>query len=255
MDQALKDEIERRPAFDELLAVADATVELMEASHGRTQTQAAAISALFIARARQAVQSCAILASRGLTADAWSVARTVVELDIEHAYIMAATDPLDTFEQYAFFDAVNDAKLVRAIAALHPDGVIDPAHLAMASARAKEAIAKAGDDRSWAGPGMNLRERAIATERTHFYDLVYREACGASHGGFASLRYVLPQGTDWPLKIQVGRGALDGRPLALALPSACLTIAVAARAAEDLGLLELANALVDRSKVAGAKDV
>ena len=77
--------------IEEATAIARDTLKLAE----RTADQAMAkggdlpgISAMFLARAYQAFDSCMLLASRGSVADAMSVGRTVVELDIDYAYIV-----------------------------------------------------------------------------------------------------------------------------------------------------------------------
>lgn len=144
------------------------------------------ISAMFLARAAQSMRSLCLLSEAGLVGDAMTVGRTVVELDIEHAFIMAS-DTEHRWKCYAAFDAVSTRKLIVGIEAMR--GGVDPAILESIRQRAAAARQLSGDKDSWAGPGSNLRTRAHAVGRVHQYDVAYRDMCGASHGGSTTLWY------------------------------------------------------------------
>lgn len=212
-------------SLEEVFDQAKAAIALaLQAIDAGSKTPTGAISAMFLARSIQALASCCSLCSSGHVADAMSVARTVVELDIEHAYIMSADDPIARFEQYATFDDVSVNKIMQAIGVLY-GGKADPEILQRWKQRATEAKQLAGSSRQWAGQNENgkdidLRDRAVATNRLLHYDLCYREGCGASHGGFGTLQYVLPEGMAvWPIKILVGPDKPNSRAIELALPS------------------------------------
>ncbi|MDB4953055.1 MAG: hypothetical protein JWO36_624 [Myxococcales bacterium] len=209
-------------SLEEVFDQAKSAIALgLQAIDAGRKTPTGAISAMFLARSAQALASCCSLCSSGHLADAMSVARTVVELDIEHAYIMSADDPVARFEQYATFDDVSVNKIMQAIGVLY-GGKAAPEILQKWKQRATEAKQLAGGSRQWAGPNQNgkdidLRDRAIATNRVHHYDLCYREGCGASHGGFGTLQYVLPEGLSvWPIKILVGPDKPNARAIELA---------------------------------------
>lgn len=70
------------------------------------------------------------------------------------------------------------------------------------------------------GKEIRLRDRAVATNRLHHYDLCYREGCRGSHGGFETLQYIVPGGISAsPIEILVGPYNPDARAVELALPS------------------------------------
>jgi len=208
------------------------------------------ISALFLARGLQALEACRMLAFAGLVADATSCARTLVELDIEHAFILQ-TDTVNRWNSYVVFGDVSLNKIVRAVSVLHQDdGGIDPAALERMAERAKAARESIGSDRQWIvnadGNPIDLRQRAIAVGRQLQYDLLYREGCGASHGGYSTLEYVLPEGTDLPLKVLVGPDDPDGRVVELALLAALGICKAAANAQGNAQLADRVDAFGHR---------
>lgn len=180
------------------------------------------LSSMFLARAAQAMKSCALLSEHGATGDAMSVGRTVVELDIEHAYIMQA-DTEARWEKYVAFEAASVSKIAQAVSVLH-EGAVDQTAVAVIKERAKKAKKLAGSDRNWAGKDakggeIDLRVRAHATGRVSQYDLAYRDMCGASHGGFSTLWYITESGSDFPVKILIGYGPPNAKPIAVTLGS------------------------------------
>jgi hypothetical protein len=195
-DGELRDDAER------LKAMGDLARRAVELAHAFIKTGApsprAAVSAMFLARAAQAMESTIMLSEAGYIGDAMSVARTVVELDIEHAYIFAA-DFEQRWERYVAFESTSLDKIMRAVDVLH-GGTADKAALAKLRQDAVAAKQLSGSSRNWAGLAANggeidLRVRAQTTKRANQYDLSYRDMCGASHGGFSTLRYVLPDQT------------------------------------------------------------
>jgi hypothetical protein len=187
-----------------------------------------------------------LLGAAGLRGDAMSSARTVVELDIEHAYIMR--DVEDRWEKYMLFDDVSANKIVQAISMLHGAEWPEPEALQEWNGRSIAAKQAVGSSRNWAGKTstnqeIDLRSRAIAVDRQHQYDLAYREMCGASHGGFATLEYVMPKGPYLPVKILIGRDQPSTRAVELALPSALGICKAAGHAQSDEALCERAEAI------------
>ena len=102
----------------------------------RGTSSLARISAPFLARAAQSLDSTTLLSAKEMLADALSVARTVVELDIEHAYILAAPDVEERFGLYLISDDVPAHDLAKGIAALH-DSKVDQNALTILKERAK----------------------------------------------------------------------------------------------------------------------
>jgi chemotaxis response regulator CheB len=212
---------------ERLKAMGDLARRTVELAHAFIKTGApsprAAVSAMFLARAAQAMKSTIMLSAAGYIGDAMSVARTVVELDIEHAYIFAA-DFEQRWERYVAFESTSLDKIMRAVDLLH-GGTADKAALAKLRQDAVAAKQLSGSSRNWAGRDANggeidLRVRAETTKRANQYDLCYRDMCGASHGGFSTLRYVLPDQTATvPIQVIVGPHLPSAKPIALALGS------------------------------------
>lgn len=186
-----------------------------------------ALSSLFVARALQALMSVELLAGRGAIGDAMSVARTVVELEIEHAYIMQR-DTAQRWEEYVAHEVVSRDKLVQAMGVLH-SGKADQQALAHSRRQALAAQNRLGSRkkrkqrRQQASltnpPGATLKDRAYATGRNKDYDLAYTDMCGASHGGFSTLWYVTDPTDQLPIKVLVGWGKPTVKPITLALKS------------------------------------
>lgn len=185
-----------------------------------------ALSSLFVARALQALMSVEILAGRGAIGDAMSVARTVVELEIEHAYIMQ-NDTVRRWERYVTYEVVSRDKLVQAMGVLHGAKANQQA---LAHSRREALVAKnrlgslkkrkqKRQGNQVSAPEASLKDRAYATGRNKDYDLAYTDMCGASHGGFSTLWYVTEPTDKLPIKILVGFGKPAVKPVALALKS------------------------------------
>jgi Family of unknown function (DUF5677) len=206
---------------------------------------ASAVSSIFIARALQALLSATLLSQKGLIADAWSSSRTAIELDIEHAYIFAE-DFEKRWAMYQDFSAITKSKILRSIKDI--GGNVDPVHeedLLQIERSVKAALGK--DTSQWAGGGINLLKRAEATGRKYFYELGYREGCQATHGGCASLEYVLPQLTETlPIEILVGPGQPRSRPIVLCVITFLQLVATALNQHSIESLDERFNALTDK---------
>lgn len=207
--------IERELGFaDEAIVLAHDFIEGGARSYRQT------ISALFLARGLQCLRSVCILTPHGALGDAMSIARTLVELDIEHAYIMAK-DTDDRWERFVMFDQANVHKILKGISALNgASTVLTDATLEQWKQRAQAAKQFVGDDRCWAGKGIDTRKRAIATGRDHQYDVAYRDMCGASHAGFSTFAYVTDlTKAELPIQIIVGYGPPSAKAVALGMAS------------------------------------
>lgn len=216
LDDALADTPERMQleiAFaNEAIGLATEFIE-----RGRMSWRAT-ISSLFLARAIQSMQSCILLSERGARGDAMSVSRTIVELDIDHAYIMQ-TETERRWELFVLFDATSTNRLLNGIS-LIPGSSVAPETIEKWREAARDARARAGDDRSWAGRGMDTRQRAIATGRQLQYDVAFRDMCGASHSGFSTFAYVTDLNAQgFPIRILIGFDSPSAKALALSIAS------------------------------------
>jgi hypothetical protein len=221
------DESDTPQRMDEETAFAEEAIALAhEYVQSGATTWSKALSSLFVARATQAMQSCVLLARQGAIGDAMSVGRTVVELDIEHAYIMQK-DTSQRWERYVAYEVTSRDKLVQAIAVLH-DGKVDQqalAHSRRAALVARNKLGsrkrrkQRGQKRAACDESATVRDRAYATGRKKNYDLAYSDMCGASHGGFSTLWYVTESTDQLPFKVLIGYGKPRAKPIALALQS------------------------------------
>jgi hypothetical protein len=169
-----------RQVFDHANAVAQAA--------RRTQTELGSLASFFVARCTQALASVELLSRSGLIGDAKSVMRTIVELEIDFAYIVGA-DTAERIRIFIGFERMSDWRHASAIEALPENsGGIDAAAMAILRER-RDAVAGdyPAEFRGWSG--RTVGERARATGRGHNYSLPYADACTASHSGPGTLRY------------------------------------------------------------------
>lgn len=198
-------------------------------------TDLAGLSAMFLARACQSLASVGILAQHGFIGDGMSVARTIVEMDIDYAYI--TTNPATLIKKFAEYDHVKKFQLAKAIRKLHGGQVSAGA---MHILKTKHDTAKVNNPEStqnWAGKSIGDRARAVdrhpkhETEvngqpfmvsgqpfkaRTTNYELLYADMCGATHSGYATLEYALVDLDDDP-SVRFGPMEPDTKPVMLAL--------------------------------------
>ena len=192
--------------------IADTLIEL--------HTDAAGLAAGFLARAVQSLRSSVLLASSGLEADAMAVMRTPVELLIDLAYIVEK-DTEKRFELFQRYEDIAAVKFARGISLLH-DGKVDSLAMRTLEVKAEEARRLHGTKpggglpnvRDWAG--NSIETRAAAVGLAAIYGTTYRDACGASHSGAATLRYVIEVDDDGT-RLRWGNGPSSPKPVALAL--------------------------------------
>ena len=159
--------------------VVDAAIEL--------HTEYAGLAAACLARAAQALYSVTHLAQLGLNGDAMSVARTIVELAIDIAYI--ARDPTTLVPMFVDYSHIRDFQLAQAVDRLH-GGTVDRDAMRVLRERHDNYIAQNPDsDHNWAGHGLRWRAERVhgddASRRQYvqMYELLYADMCGASHSG------------------------------------------------------------------------
>lgn len=174
-------------------------------------TDLGALAALFLARAGQSLQSVLLLAPCGLAGDAMSVARTIVELEIDFQYI--ATNPGELIPKFREYDDIKTYQLVDEWER-HTRGRVDADRrheLFALYSRAKFNQPDSGQN--WAG--IPLDQRADRVGRKMSYAVFYRDMCRASHSGYGTLSYAMPDREH----VGFGPAAPDMRPLVLAAAS------------------------------------
>lgn len=180
------------------------------------QTDLAGLSALMVARASQSMESAAILGQAGFNGDAMSVARTIVELAIDLAYIVA-NNPADLIPKYEAHDDVRAFQLAEAVDRMHGGG---SDRVAMHTLEQRRNAALANDpntEHNWAG--ISLRRRAAMAGASQdardlhvrMYEVLYADMCGASHSGYPTLWYTLT-----PRGLRFGRQEPACKPVELA---------------------------------------
>jgi hypothetical protein len=220
----LKEEDPER--FASQLAFARETIAL---AHEFVKTPAkghrVGISSMFVARAAQALESCCILGERGAAGDSMSVGRTVVELDIEHAYVLVDDESVhwERWESYVAEEAVSRKKLVAGMVALQA-GDVDQAELDRALEKAQQ---RADQMAHLAKKRGTIESRAKASGREHQYGCAYRDMCGASHGGFMTLWYVTEPTDRLPFPILIGFGPPTSKAVVIATVSMMMLLRTA----------------------------
>jgi len=206
-------------SIEKATAIARDLLDLAEEMADRTMKRAddiGGLTAMFLARAHQALDSVILLANRGSIADAMAVARTIIELDIDHAYI--SQEPVTRVVMFSAYELVAGYKIAVAIDDLH-GGTIDRELMALVKERRDDALTAiveaSGNEkpRDWAG--NNISERATAVGRANAYRLAYRDMCGASHSGMATLRYAMVGSDDAP-RVHFGLMTPNEKPIELA---------------------------------------
>ena len=175
------------------------------------RTDLGALAALFLARAGQSLRSVLLLAPCGLAGDAMSVARTIVELEIDFLYI--ATNPDELIPRFRDYDDVKLHQLVDEWER-HTRGRVDAGRrqeLFALYSRAKFNHPESGTN--WAG--IPLEQRADLVGRKMSYAVFYRDMCRASHSGYGTLTYAMPDRES----VRFGPAEPDARPLILATAS------------------------------------
>ena len=225
-----------RDALDLAEATADKAIE--------TPSDLASLSMMFLARASQSLYSVGVLAERGLIGDALSVARTVIELSIDYAYIVK--DAATRIAMFQSYDHVSKFKLAKAVDKLHGGGVPQAALTTLKQRRDTHNVNYPDSDRNWAGKA--IRDRAVEAGRESMYTLMYTEMCDASHSGYGTLEFALID-LDSDPKVHFGQMTPTARPI---------TLAVAAMAMMSGDVITACNLkqeafLVERVKALAAK--
>lgn len=192
-------------------SVVDAAVEL--------HTDLGGLSATCLARAAQSLCGTTHLAQLGLNGDAMSVARTIVELAIDLAYI--ASDPTRLVPMFVDYSHVREWELAQAVDRLHGGTVDRDAMRVLRERRARYLEQNPDSDRNWAGISLKRRAERVAgtaevrAAHVQMYDLLYADMCGASHSGHVTLKYTLVGDPGAP-SIHFGPMEPDTKPIMLA---------------------------------------
>ena len=145
---------------------------------------------VFLTRATTALESVELLANAGLSADATSVSRTIMETLIDLRYILKE-DTRRRFELFFGHENVRDWHEVQALERLYgklPHTTME----AMKIIKARYDAVKDWYPSEYHWCVKSIRRRAIETDGEHgqhFYDLAYTEGCSTSHSGPKGLRH------------------------------------------------------------------
>jgi hypothetical protein len=204
-------------SMEECQVVAEDCLEMSRKAYERAidqGTQLGSLAAMFLARGGQALESVLVLAPRGLVGDAMSVTRTIVELEIDFLYI--ATDPDRLIPLFLDHDSYKVHQLVEAWEK-HTGRRLEPERRQELNAGYARSLANKPDSdsywNSWAG--ISIKKRAEMVGRNMSYAVVYADMCRASHSGYGTLTYAMPDEET----VHFGRGRPHVRPVALAIAS------------------------------------
>lgn len=218
------------------------------------QTDLAGLSVMFLARASQALYSATLLAQHGMIGDAMSVTRTIVELDVDYAYITTSPDTL--IKKFAEYDHIAKFRLAKAIDKLH-DGTVSRDAMRVLEERHDEARTNNPESRlNWAGKSLKERteladahpgretlvEGKPVAARTRNYELLYADMCTASHSCYGTLEYALVGRDDEP-RVHFGPMEPDTKPIMLAFAVLLLLCETVAEECQLAGLEERFSSL------------
>lgn len=222
-------------------------IDLAEATAEKaieTASDLASLSMMFLARASQSLYSVGVLSERGLVGDALSVARTVVELSLDYAYIVK--DASTRIAMFRSYDRVSKFKLAKAVDKFHTGAVPQAVLTALMEERDTHNVNYPDSDRNWAG--KTIRDRAVEAGRESMYTLMYTDMCDASHSGYGTLEYALID-LDGDPKVHFGHMTPTARPVTLAAVAMAMMIGDVITACK----LEQAALLIERVKALAAK--
>lgn len=228
----------------ECIAIAEQLVDAAIDKH----TDLAGLSAMVVSRAAQSLYSVATLAQLGMNGDAMSVARTVVELAIDLAYI--ATDPATLIPRFTDYAHVREYQLAQAVDRLHEGGVDQDAMRVLRQRRDDFREQNPRSTMNWAGQSLEWRaERVLGTEAVReqyveMYKLLYADMCAASHSGYLTLKYTLVGDVNNP-RIHFGHMAPEVKPIRLAFVAMVQLIKLVCEACEIDGFEDRYNRVND----------
>jgi hypothetical protein len=135
----------------------------------------------FLARGMSTLRAVRLLVDNGLAGDATSCMRTLVELDIDLAYILLK--PALHLQRFYEYNFVVYARMIE-----ENPGAVSKETAAAARAR-RDAVIKHYKDHKNRWTKASIRERADATSRKRPYRAAYALGCHASHSGMGTLGY------------------------------------------------------------------
>lgn len=194
------------PIVDDVLALAEEVAD----SALPQRTDLSGLSAMFLARAYQALISVRVLASQGLNGDAMSVGRTVIEMSIDYRYI--ARDPAVRIKKFSDYDDIAKFRIAQASHRLN-EGGLKPETMRILEQRHDTArLNNPESDFNWAG--ASIKKRAIEVDALAVYELPYADMCNASHSCYGTLEYALVGLNEFP-QIHFGPMKPDARAIDL----------------------------------------
>lgn len=170
---------------------------------------------VFLARGTTCLESVQVLAGAGLTADATSVSRTILELCFELMFIVKE-DTKRRFELFFGHEYVRDWMEAKALRRLR-GAATDQTAMKIFEGRYQQVVASYPNPYDW-GSSLagfdSLRKRALSVGAEHLYDLAYAEACSTSHAGPKGLRHAYETDEqNAAVRLRVGRGDPSGDPI------------------------------------------
>lgn len=205
--------------------------------HAASRTRTQEIVMMFPPRAVTALRAVGLLARDGFTGDAWVVARVVLELEIDLAYIL--TDPerpareLNDAQPHAEKRNIENLTGILQRAARRTGespgfaGSVDPEGSRIAEQKVHESEARRGKGNTpWR---ESLQQRAETGDRGSVYGWPYAIASAAAHTSIESLAYANDiDPTDGVTRWYIGGREPVAAPLIWANMSALMLVAEAA---------------------------
>lgn len=190
---------------------------------------------VFAARGTTSLAAVENLFLAGFAADALGIMRTICELTIDLAYILAE-DTENRFELFFGYEHVANWREARFISELHE---LDPNLLPYRDLRRRYDSVKDRYERKSCWTAVSVADRVEQADLGHFYQL-YSEGCAALHSGPKTLRESYSQDARGQLTIRTGaRPPESARALNLAAFCYLRLLEQVAKLARDAAVLRL----------------
>lgn len=175
------------PDLEVALARATAVSQLCDVSFAKAHALSTVgieqiLTLNFLARGMTTHRAVRLLVENGLNGEAAATMRTLVELDIDLAYILLE-DTKVRFQRFFEFEHVAMCRLINENPGCMPEE--DEAKIRELYEAVR--LHYPHPNRGWAG--ISIKRRANAASRSHLYVTSYALGSSASHSGIGSLKY------------------------------------------------------------------
>jgi hypothetical protein len=191
---------------DRVVQFAHSVIKAVNARGGISREQLIVLN--FLVRGMSTMRAVRILVEHELAGDATSCMRTLVELDIDLAYILLKPEP--RLQRFCEYDFVVYAKLIE-----NNPGAVSKDAAAAARAR-RDKVIKHYEGHKYRWSKASISERADEAGRKRSYRVAYALGCHASHSGMGTLGYANKLSDDGQVSLMTETQRVTAEPINLA---------------------------------------